>query len=307
MITIILGSNSFAVDQELLTRTKAFAEKHGDLAIERLDGEEASFEQMQASLESAPFLSAKKLVILRRPSANKQFAESFEDVLERVTESTDLLIVETKVDKRSSYYKLLKKQKDLVDCSEVESRDLPAWLVAFARQQGGMLSPTDARYLVDRLGPSQQLLRSEVDKLLLYSSDITRDNIDTMTELTPQSTVFQLVEAVFSGKAKRAIELYEEQRLQKVEPIVIMGMLAWQLHILAIVKAAGNRNSAEIAKDAKLNPYVVQKTQNIASNMTLAEVKKLINEVVLLDSKLKSVTIDADDAIKQLFIDIAAR
>lgn len=305
MITAIVGGNSFILDSELSKRVNSFIGANGDLAVEHLDGEDSSFEQIQASVESVPFLSAKKLVVLRNPGTNKQFAEKFGDLVGRVHETTELIIVESKVDKRSVYYKNLKKLSDFIDCSELDARELPTWLVQFAKEEGGSLSQGDARYLVERIGANQQMLRMEVEKLLLYKSNITRETIDLLTELTPQSNVFQLLEAAFSGDTKRALRLYHEQRMQKVEPLAIIGMLAWQLHIVAVVKAAGGRSAAEIAKEAKLNPFVVQKTQVIADRITFAEVKSLIADVVELDKNLKSTNVDADDAMMQLLIGIA--
>ncbi len=305
MITVILGSNSFLADKEIATRTKTFEKEHGNLAIERLDGEEASFEQMRASVESQPFLSVKKLVLLRSPGSNRQFAEQFDNFLDRVLQTTDVIIIEPKLDKRLSYYKTLKKQPNIIDCNKKEAKDLPVWLVELTKELGGSLSLRDARYLVERVGINQQLLHKEIEKLLLYNAVIDQTSIDLLTELTPQSTIFQLLETAFDGNSKWAIEIYEEQRLQKVEPIAIIGMLAWQLHIIAVVKTAGSRNAITIADEAHLSPYVVQKTQNIARQMTLWQVKSLIAEVMTLDARLKSINIDADDALKQLLIDIA--
>src|SRR3546814_19438404 len=73
-----------------------------------------------------------------------------------------------------------------------------------------------------------------------WSSDVCSSDL-----LTPQSTIFELLDAALSGNTRRALELYEEQRSMKVEPQQIIAMLAWQLHVLAVVKAAGERRSEE--------------------------------------------------------------
>ncbi len=57
---------------------------------------------------SLPFLASKKLVVLRAPSANKQFVEQVETILASVSDTTDVIIIEPKLDKRSAYYKFLK-------------------------------------------------------------------------------------------------------------------------------------------------------------------------------------------------------
>jgi DNA polymerase III delta subunit len=76
-----------------------------------------------------------------------------------------------------------------------------------------------------------------------------------------------------------------------------MGMLAWQLHIFALVKTAGERNPSAIASEAKVSPYVVSKTQNVARRCTLQQVKDWVHQASLLDVRLKRQPIDADEAM----------
>ncbi len=106
---------------------------------------------------------------------------------------------------------------------------------------------------------------------MLYDSKITRRTIDLLTDPAPQSTVFQLLEAAFAGDRRRASELYADQRAQSVEPPQIIAMLAWQLHVLAVIKTAGDRSPRAIAKEAGINPFVIRKSQGIVSKMSLAD------------------------------------
>ena len=112
MIITLTGENSFGLQAELRRLTGAFIAEHGDLALERLDGQEAEFERMRESLASLPFLAARKMVVLRSPSANKQFTEKAEQLFTEIPDTTDTVIIEPKLDKRLSYYKLLKQKTD---------------------------------------------------------------------------------------------------------------------------------------------------------------------------------------------------
>src|SRR5690606_28500626 len=136
---------------------------------------------------------------------------------------------------------------------------------------------------VDRVGPNQQLISAELDKLLAYDPKITKNSIELLVEKTPQSTVFELLDAAFAGNTKRAMELYHEQRALRVEPQAIIAMLAWQLHVLALVKTAAGRSADQIAKEARLNPFVVRKSQNLARRLEAAQVKRMISELLELD------------------------
>jgi DNA polymerase III subunit delta len=289
---------------ELHRLVAEFVAEHSEMALEQLDGEEAEFARLRESLQSLPFLASKKLVVLRSPSANKQFVEAAQDLLTELPETTDVIIVEPKLDKRQSYYKFLKKQPGFHEYPELAGSELAKWLVQSAKDQKGSISVSDATYLVDRVGANQQLLSNELAKLLQYDPNITRHSIDELTERAPQSTIFELLDAALAGKRKRALELYQEQRVMKVEPQQILALLGWQLHIMALVKTAGERDPSQIASEAKINPFVVRKTQGIVRNMTLSELKALIHEVLTLDIRLKSESIDADEALQNLIISL---
>lgn len=293
------------MQKELRSLVDEFVAEQGDLALERIDGQEASFERLQEAIIGLPFLASKKLVVLRAPGANKQFTEKFESLLADIPETTNLIIVEPKLDKRLSYYKFLKKQTDFHDFTPMDSNSLARWIVEEAKRAGGTISSSDAHYLVERLGTNQQLVSSDLEKLLIYDQHVSRKIIDLLIEATPQSTIFQLLESAFAGNSRLALELYAEQRALRVEPQQIIAMLAWQLHVLAIIKAAGDRDADVIAKEAKLNPYVVRKSQSIARKITIAELKKLVSDLLNIDARSKRTALDLDEALQHYLLKLA--
>jgi DNA polymerase-3 subunit delta len=242
MIVTLTGSNDFARTSELKKLIATFVAEHTDMGLERLDGEEHDAARMRESVSSMPFLTARKLVVLREPSRQKAFAEHLADVIKDVPETTDLVIVEPKLDKRLSYYKTLKKETDFRELDELDPSGLSRWAVEYVKAASGTLSPANASFLVGRVGAGQQQLQQELDKLLAYDLTVSRQTIELLTEAAPQSTVFELLDAAFTGRTKRAFELYREQRALKVEPQAIIAMLAWQLHVLAVIKTAGGRS-----------------------------------------------------------------
>lgn len=306
MVITLAGNNYFVLGAELARLVQDFVLKHGDVSVEKIDGEEVEYTKITEAIQSLPFISDKKLVVLNRPGTQKEFTENFEQLIESISDSTELIIVEPKPDKRSSYYKLLQKKTDFKIFEELSPRELPRWMADRATEKGGTLSIGDAQYLMERVGHSQQLLANELNKLLAYDLEIARQTIDLLTDPLPQSTIFQLLDAAFAGDIKQTMRLYEEQRALKVEPIQIIAMLAWQLHALAVVKAAGDKSSQEIAKESGLSPFVVQKSQAISRNLTMDQLKQMIHDLSKLDIKTKSINIDIDDALRYYLFVIAS-
>ncbi len=297
MIATLTGANSFLLKAELKKRTTAFVAEYSDMALERYDGEVITPEKVPEIIQALPFLTAKRMVVLRNVSRNKLVAEQLLETIGEMPDTTELILVEDAPDKRTSFYKTLQKSSDLMEFKELDELGLAQWAQQLVKENNGQLNREDALYLVRRVGANQLLVASEVRKLLSYDQTINRQTIDLLTEPTPQSSVFDLLDAAMSGNDQKTVALYHEQRQQKVEPMAIMGMFAWQLHILALVKAAGSRNSSEIASQAKVSPYVVGKTQKLAQHSSLAQIKQWIHRAAQLDVRLKRQSIDGDEAM----------
>lgn len=306
MIITLTGANSFGLRRELRGLVKAFLAEHDEMGLERVDGEEAEFNRLSEALTSLPFLVERKLVVLRAPGSNKQFTEAAEALLAGVPETTDVVIVEPKLDKRGGYYNLLKKATDYREFPELDANGMARWLVDAAKAAGGSIGPADARYLVERVGASQSLLANELNKLLLHDPQVTRQGIELLTEATPQSSIFELLDAAFAGNTRRTMALYSEQRALKVEPQQLIAMLGWQLHVLALVKTAGGRTPDDIARDSKVSAYTVKKSVGIARRLSLPQLKRLVADLLDIDRRLKRESLDADEALQNYLLKLAS-
>jgi DNA polymerase-3 subunit delta len=301
MVITLTGENWFGLSAALKKLTSDFVREHGDMACEQLDGETADVPRLREAIHSAPFLASKKLVVLRSPSANKQFMEEAEKILGGADNTTDVIVVEPKLDKRLAYYKFLKKSTDFREFLPLDNRALTKWLTVAAKDRGGTLSLSDASYLVERVGADQQLLASELEKLLLYNSAVSRPTIELMTDQALQSKIFDLLDAAFAGNKPSALKLYDEQRTQKVDPLKIIAMLTWQLHILALLVHAGKRSPDEVAREAKLSPYTVKKSQSVARHLSRADIKRYVRDLLEIDRRARREAIDLDEAL-QLYL-----
>jgi DNA polymerase-3 subunit delta len=303
-IITLTGENWFGLSAALRKIINDFTKEHGDIALEQLDGETAEPSRIAEALQSAPFLASKKLAVLRNPSTNKQFTDEAENILSSINDTTDVVIVEQKLDKRLSYYKYLKKATDFRDFPALDERALARWLVESAKDRGGKLSPADAAYLVERVGADQQQLASELEKLLLYKPEVSKDTIDLLTDQAVQSTIFQLLDAAFAGDKQRALQLYDEQRAQKVDPLAIIAMLSWQLHVLALLVYAGDRSADAVASEAKLSPYTVRKGQTIARRLGRTDIKRYTTGLLAIDKRARREAIDLDDALRLYLLEL---
>ena len=304
MVITITGDNRHRVRAEITSVIEAFVAQHGLLAVERFEAAESEVEQIMSAVSSVSLLSPQKLVFIQDFETSKSLIERVEDLVEQTPADATLLIEIGKLDKRLTYGKFLKKNSDYREFGALLPQEVVGWVVESAKEKGGQIDRGTAQYLVDFIGVDQHRLSNELDKLTLFNPQITRATIDQLSERQPSSTVFELLDAGFNGQQKRALTLYEEQRRQQVEPLAMIGMIGWQLHVLALVKTGKDKSAADIAKDAGVHPFVVQKSMGLARNMALSKLRQLVHHAVVLEEQMKSRTMNADDAVKHFLLSL---
>jgi DNA polymerase III subunit delta len=120
---------------------------------------------------------------------------------------------------------------------------------------------------------------------------ITKELIEDLVEPTPQFTVFELLDAVMARNPKRAREVLFNLQAGE-DPYKLFGLLANQVHILAMLVAGKGKTPQEVASDAGAHPFVVRKLSGVSSHTTWPEVKTIIQHLVKLDEQLKSTGAD---------------
>src|SRR5579884_3237989 len=180
MLITLTGSNFYLLKKRLDELTGDFVAEHGELALERIDAEEAAPAAVLDAVQSLPFLAARKMVLVRGLGANKDISGQIEQIIDSAGDSVDVVFHEPSPDKRSGYFKVLKARTQLEEYNEMDARGLAAWIAEEAKKSGAQLSMADANYIVERVGPSQEQLANELEKLALYDKNITRENIDLL-------------------------------------------------------------------------------------------------------------------------------
>lgn len=299
MITAIIGDNFYSRRQQIAQIKNSFTQGNTDFSVEQFDASEVEYQKILDSVQNISLFSEDKLVIIYNFDASKDLMEKIETFFAAVPSGVGLVLVAEKVDKRTAAYAAIKKLAKIIECTQPAS--LQNWIIDEVKRRNGSISPADAQFLIDRLGPNQTLLAQEIEKLLLFESTISKESIELLTVAIPQSSMFQLLDAAFTGKKEKVMSIYKEQREMKVEPLAIVGMITWQLFALALVKSAEQTGITNIAKEANLNPYVVSKTQQLAKGRTLAMIRNMMKNLLALEVRLKTQPIDSDDAL-QLFL-----
>lgn len=292
MITVLTGTNAYALRQELAAIKTKFLKTYGDSGIEAVEGEELGIQNVPVLLQGVTLFSTNRLVIIRNVSKNKSVAEKLQDLLGSIPVEVHLVLVEDSIDKRTAFYKALKKETDFHEFLPLDEPALIKWIAEAVKQQGGKISPSATRLLIRYAGADQIHLENEIQKLVAYNHTVSEQTITELVEKNTEETVFELLENALNGNTKKALIVLEGLEAAHEDPFQAANMLIWQTHILAVVSSAGSISESEVAKAFKINPYVIKKTKRIAHQMNKAKLRNVISQVAKLDITLKSTSSD---------------
>lgn len=309
MIILLYGEDTYRSRERLRTLRDAFKKKFdpSGLNIVRLDGETLKKEDATRHLSAGGFLADKRFVwvenLFSRGHADvaetllaalrgKQFAE--ENVFVFWEESD---MDPPKKGKRAtgnawawSEMLSLGKQERFVP---LEGTKVDAWIAVEAKKRGGRIEPGAAQALAAIVGGDLWRASTELEKLLHATSgtSVTASDIEQMLTVPLEENIFRFLDALAAKDAALALRLLEEHFLAGTDPQYLLRMLQWQFRNLLAVRFALEGDNAQpraIAKQLGLHPFVAQKTAERARAFTLATLRKLYDDLILMDEVMKT-------------------
>jgi DNA polymerase III subunit delta len=98
----------------------------------------------------------------------------------------------------------------MVELARVNEEDAMRWVIATAREADTSVDSDAARELVDALGADMLCIKSELEKLLLYTlgrGRITLGDVETMVLGAKQRSLYELTDAISARNRARALAL----------------------------------------------------------------------------------------------------
>lgn len=288
MIHALVGTNSFQIQARLRELKADFIKTHGQEGVEAYSGAELTTEAMQEIAGGVSLFATHRFIVVKYLSENKLAAEQLPAILDADTEETTIVFIEGILDKRTAYYKTLKKLKNFSEYNEPSEQELSGWIRDVTAAEQATITPGAVRALLAATGADQARLSHELAKLTAYTTQVDEQAVYELVEPNPQDNIFALLDAALGGRRHTAQQLLSRLEEAHEDPFQIANMLIWQVHILAVVASGAGVSDADIAKQGKISPYVVKKTRGLVQKTNTRQLKDIIDVVARLDISLKT-------------------
>ena len=160
-----------------------------------------------------------------------------------------------------------------------------------------------------RLLTNTSVLYSELSKLEMYkynSKEITLEDVKKVIIKYEEDNIFKLVDAVINKDKKRIFTIYKKIINDKVEPSVIIVLLANNIRLILQTKLLYEEKMSEtsIASKLKEHPYRIKLALNNAYKSTINELVNELNKLFYLDYKIKTGEVDRYKGLEAFFIEL---
>lgn len=241
------------------------------------EGDSIDVNEVIAQAGTMPFFSDKRLIIIE----NSRFFDSqnpLADYLNNLPDSTYIIFVQVKVDKRSRLYKRINKLGTTTEFKELDAEKLRVFIASILNKDNKRITTNNANYLLDIIGTDMVNIRNEVEKLISYAYDrdsITKKDIDAVCTERIESKVFQMIDALVVGDKNKALNLYYDLLELKESPFSIIFLIGRHLKILIKVKDLNKSGNSKqvIASKAGINSYFLGKYMGQAKKFSMDTLK----------------------------------
>lgn len=295
MIYFYYGEDDLSIKRQVDAVKAAFSEKYGAENISQINATDTGVDTVLSELVNVGLFSANRLVILNGVFANKVLSEKLADILPRIHDQTDVVIVEPKPDKRLKVYKLL--TKDYKSKEFALGRDSTGFALQEAARQGVEINRAGADELVNYTSGDRWRIASELEKLAGLNQPITPELVRQYVEPELQASAFGLLDDLLAGRRDKALAELAKLR-RKEDANRFFGLMASQVFALSAVVEAGGKTPNDIAKDIGLHPYTIQKLSTMTSRISKSAVKRYSKVMSETDQKIKSSKTEAWELIK---------
>ena len=196
--------------------------------------------------------------------------------------------------KPSPFIKRFGAKINIVQFEKSNENQLYAWLKKHFDVHGVEVTLDTVKALVFRSGRSMDVLASEVDKLAAMvltrgKKVVTPADVAEVASSTPECDTFALSNAILERNRQKALLALEEMKIRRVDPMVIMGMIAKTYDDLASVAflLEEGRGTDSINEVMKMNEYKLKIYVTAAKRYGAERLAEILSSFAAADSGSK--------------------
>lgn len=280
-----------------------------------------SFDDILNSCETIPFMSSRKLIVIKdiyeMIQNDRSISDKLNDYLPDLPD-TSILIIKDKDDrlkKNTKLYKTINRMRAVVEFDRLSGPQLKYWIKGILSRNKKTIDGGNLNYLVDRSNylayrseKSLFELENELLKIINHSQEesISREDIDSNLLVDIDTNIFNLIDAIMRRQAEEALLIFNNMYRMN-EPVArILFMLIRHFRLLMKYDSLSRQNysNSDIMREMKISSFEFKKIARNARSLSEAYMRKGLNYLLLMDKKQKTSSQDEKLAMEILIVNL---
>jgi len=228
---LLYSTESFLL-YEALTVLKGHFQDPSLFNLEIIDlaaaDEKLPAEKIMDILNTVPFLSSKKTVVLRNVQKwTKKEAQKFGEYLKHPSDSALLVMLFEGASPDIFDPPMMKSVRSIA--LSVAEKEIPAWISERASKKGIKFTPAAIDYIITFAGTDLGMLHSEIEKFAQSETGrvVDVDEVRGVIYAGAEYGAFDLINALARKDAGQVFRIFENLE-RTMEPVMLLGALNWQ-------------------------------------------------------------------------------
>lgn len=288
------GSEQALINEALITLRATFlAESNASLNHHRYTIGENLPDSWLLEAKTIPFLASSRLIEIH--DAEKLNANNINDILVYMSNPADfsiIVLVFSKIDKRSKIISALEQQKALFEFSALTNTEILSTIKNFAKAYNIIINTNTINFLMMLLDNDLMAIKEALKKLSLAheNQEISIEHISQQIISNTTADVFKLARFISEGDLKESLYGLGLLRQSQENAIKFLAVLMWQFRVLLHIRHCLDRamNEWDIRKEVAVYGDRFNWMLKIAKKRTLTFHSNRLTRLLQCDIALKS-------------------
>ena len=302
---VIYGEDKLLMEQRLKTLKKKYHICEEDMNMVTYWCQDSSMSTIIEDALTPPFLTEYKMIVLKNPlflTAQKQKTmndadiQKFMDYLPLDNPTTIFVIYhdQRNFDERKKVVKMLRKEAQFYEINPLNYYKVSDTARQAVKKRNCTIDDDALELLLSRKGTNLMDIASEVEKLCLYTQHIDIHCVEELVNRPLDENVFDLTTAILSKDKQKMMSIYKDLMTINEEPVKLIVLVANSMRLIYQVKLLDRKGytDQEIAKMLAVNPFRLKYVRKEGQFFQIDELLRCLNELSLLDVKIKTGQID---------------
>jgi DNA polymerase-3 subunit delta len=291
------GEEPYFIDKVIdYAEHKILNESEASFNLTVFYGKDADWTAVVNACRRYPMFAERQVVLLKEGQQMKDI-EKLEGYVTKPLSSTVFIVAfkDKKIDGRTNFSKVLKKNGELLQTKKLYENQLPDWTRSMVASKGFDITPQALQLLIDNIGNDLSRLENEVDKVVINLGSvktIDENDIEKYVGISKEFNAFELQAAIAKKDLAKAIRIIQYfQHNPKAAPIQLV-LPAIYSHFSKVYSIFGLDDKSENGVKALFsnNFYAAKEGLAAAKMFGLPGIEKIL--LLLHEYNLRSVGIN---------------